>query len=351
MTVNIDILKANHGDSILISQIVKSGTVNILIDGGSPATFKYGPRGREKGHLCKKLEELKARNEHIDLAILTHIDDDHIGGMLKAFEVEDYLKGMVKRIWFNSSNLITEYFKHPPITENEVVLDDGSALTGVGQGKALDAVLKEIGCERPLIVMAGQTLVLGAFTFKILSPTERNLKDLLCIWPSEEVGALTSNRKIDHSESFETILKNDVFKEDKSIANGSSIAFILEVENKKMLFLGDAFDKTIINSLKLLGYSESNKLSLNLVKISHHGSKHNTSSDFLKMIVSDNYVISTNGDKHGLPDKKAIARIIKSNSSGVISFNYANILDSLTSNETDDSILKRLVVLEKAIEL
>lgn len=350
MAIKIDVLQANHGDSILLSCTNQSETVNVLIDGGSPATFKYGPRSREKGHLCKKLEALKEKNQQIDLAILTHIDDDHIGGMLKAFECEGYLKGMVKRIWFNSSNSITEYFNHSPIPENEVLLDDGSPLTGVGQGKALDELLKELGCERPPILLAGQTLLVGPFTFKILSPTEDNLKELLCIWPTEETESLTSGRKNDHSERFETILKDDVFKEDKSTTNGSSIAFIVEVENRKMLFLGDAFDKTIISSLTLLGFNDSNKLRLDLTKISHHGSTHNTSPEFLKMIIADNYVISTNGGKHGLPDKKTIARILESNPTSIILFNYDNVVDSLTRIENDETILRRLVVLKKEIE-
>jgi beta-lactamase superfamily II metal-dependent hydrolase len=38
-----------------------------------------------------------ATNEKIDLVLLTHVDDDHIGGLLKAFEYPDYLPKITKK--------------------------------------------------------------------------------------------------------------------------------------------------------------------------------------------------------------------------------------------------------------
>jgi hypothetical protein len=42
----------------------------------------------------------------------------------------------------------------------------------------------------------------------------------------------------------------------------------------------------------------------------------------LDLIKTDKYVISTNGDGHGHPDKITIARILKSNSKAGIYLNY-----------------------------
>jgi beta-lactamase superfamily II metal-dependent hydrolase len=69
-----------------------------------------------------------------------------------------------------------------------------------------------------------------------------------------------------------------------------------------MLFLGDAHDQVVADNIRTLGYSDTNKLKLDLVKISHHGSQHNTSSETLSLD-SPCYVISTDGSKHGLPNK------------------------------------------------
>ncbi|MDR0824203.1 MAG: hypothetical protein LBN74_03865 [Prevotella sp.] len=61
---------------------------------------------------------IKSQNEFIDLLILTHVDDDHIGGVLKWFEQDVDAKDLVKKVWFNSGRLIFEYFKQIEIEEN-----------------------------------------------------------------------------------------------------------------------------------------------------------------------------------------------------------------------------------------
>ncbi|MGL5489270.1 MAG: MBL fold metallo-hydrolase, partial [Shewanella sp.] len=108
MSIKVRILSANHGDCILVTHEDSDGVFNLMIDGGNSATFKWGTAQRHKGALCVVLDELKEKGQCIDLAILTHIDDDHIGGFLNAFKATGYLNEMVKSIWFNSSRLITD---------------------------------------------------------------------------------------------------------------------------------------------------------------------------------------------------------------------------------------------------
>ena len=185
MSIKVRVLQANHGDCILVSHEGQDGVFNLLIDGGNSATFKRGAPARHKGALCALLDELKEKGQCIDLAILTHIDDDHIGGFLKAFKAPGYLSEMVKSIWFNSSRLITDYFNTPDIPENSVRLGIDSPDTSVQQGKSLEAVLDEVGCHRAPLIRAGQTIKSGPFTFEVLSPDENSLKKLLCIWPKK----------------------------------------------------------------------------------------------------------------------------------------------------------------------
>lgn len=61
MSIIVRILKANHGDCILVSHEGPLSTFNILIDGGPSMTFKYGLRQRYKGALCKVLDDLKQK--------------------------------------------------------------------------------------------------------------------------------------------------------------------------------------------------------------------------------------------------------------------------------------------------
>ncbi|QKJ66832.1 MBL fold metallo-hydrolase [Deefgea piscis] len=351
MGISVQVLHANHGDCILISHQVDQATFNVLIDGGDTKTFKYGPRLKYNGHLCNILDQIKGRKEHIDLAILTHIDDDHIGGLLRAFEEQGYLQDMVKRVWFNSSKKITQYFDHSEISENNVYLRNISPETGIKKGKELELLLDEIECKREPIIISGQVLEVGPFTFKILSPNKANLEKLLCVWPCEGRTSETAGAQNDHSLSFEEILAVDDFCGDPSKTNGSSIGFIVEADEKAMLFLGDAHDKTIVESLQNLRYSREKKLHVDLVKISHHGSQYNTSPEFLAMIEAKNYLISTDGLHHGHPDKRTIARIINSNPNAVISFNYVRPIKSLLLPQEYDKFSDQLQLLTNRIKL
>jgi len=86
------------------------------------------------------------------------------------------------------------------------------------------------------------------------------------------------------------------------------------------------------------------------VKISHHGSQHNTSSETLSLLDSPCYVISTDGSKHGLPNKRTIARILKV-TNGKIVFNYSHVIASLLLTDEVDGFASRLEVLDSEIRL
>jgi beta-lactamase superfamily II metal-dependent hydrolase len=341
MSITVRVLQANHGDSILVTHESTDGVFNVLIDGGNGPTFKYGPRARYSGALCLALDELKAKKQFIDLAVLTHIDDDHIEGLIRAFEAPEYLREMVRSVWFNSSRLITSHFNVGAIPANDVYLKSDSPETTVTQGKELETLLAEIGCVRAPVILAGQTHVEGPFTFTILSPDKSSLEKLLHKWPTEPESGETSTHANDYALSLEEIWANDIFKPDASPYNGSSIAFILEADGKRMLFLGDSHDEIIVRNLRELGFSEKNKLEVELVKISHHGSQHNTSTEFLSIVNSQRYIISTNGSKRGLPSKRTIARILAS-TEGKICFNYIDVIPRMLLEHEVDEYASRL---------
>lgn len=350
MGIVVRVLQANHGDCILVSHEGASGTFNLLIDGGPSTTFKHRPRQRYAGALCNVLDDLNSKEQQIDLAILTHIDDDHIHGLIKAFEKPNYLSKLVKSIWFNSSRLITLHFNHPEISENNILLSGDSPQTSVQQGKDLETLLDEIKCNRAPLIMALQAYKVGPFTLTILSPGRAQLEKLLHKWPSEIESGETSAHANDYQRSLEDIWEEDQFESDSSVYNGSSIAFLLEVDNTKMLFLGDAHDNVVVDSLKKLGFSADNKLKLDLVKISHHGSQYNTSNEFLSLLDSSRYIISTNGKRHGLPNKRTIARLIKA-TEGQICFNYSDVIKPLLLDHEVEIYASRLKTLDKELRL
>lgn len=84
------------------------------------------------------------------------------------------------------------------------------------------------------------------------------------------------------------------------------------------------------------------------MKLSHHGSEYNTSSDLLGLLDSPIYIVSTDGSRHGLPNKRTIARIIKS-TQGEVYFNYDQVIAPLLLNHEVEEYSSRLKVLDDEI--
>jgi beta-lactamase superfamily II metal-dependent hydrolase len=335
--MKIKILQAFNGDSILITLQDEEGkNRNILIDGGTPNTYEYKDRltGKIKaGDLQLIVQNLKQNNEKIDLLILTHIDEDHIGGILRLFEEDPNAPNSIGKIWFNSGRLISEYFKEEEIKENLLKLQIlKSTDTSIRQGVIFEDFIDKHNLWDRKIIKDKEEFNEFGISFKILSPSIDTLKSLLKKWEKERPDTLTSKSN-DHSATLKELIEKDTFEEDNSIANGSSIAFIFTLNSKSILFLGDAHPTTIINSLNHLGYSEEKPLKIEFVKVSHHGSKANTNFELLNLIDCNNFIISSNGDVHNLPDKQCLARIIKSKPGAVLYFNYPEKIDEIFSEQ------------------
>src|SRR5688500_4923038 len=127
--MNIKFLKALNGDAILFSFKEGGKNRNILIDGGMSATYSQkGKKGKlEYGELGSLIEILRKQNEIIDLLILTHVDDDHIGGILRWFKEDKNALDLIGNVWFNSGRLIKEVLETNPEAEydNSIEFDSG----------------------------------------------------------------------------------------------------------------------------------------------------------------------------------------------------------------------------------
>ena len=95
---------------------------------------------------------------------------------------------------------------------------------------------------------------------------------------------------------------------DKTVPNGSSIAFIAEYADKRILLSADAHPDVIADGLKALGDDAGH---FDLAKVPHHGSAENTTKPMLARIDASRYVISTNGTRHSHPRPETIAKIVK----------------------------------------
>ena len=106
------------------------------------------------------------------------------------------------------------------------------------------------------------------------------------------------------------------FKTDSSFMNHTSIAFLLQAEGKKVLLMGDADPLIVVNALNNViqkDKSLSMPLHIDLMKVSHHGSKYNICKDLLDLLDCPNYLFTTNGGSGSAyhPDRTTLAYIWK----------------------------------------
>ena len=336
------VLQAKNGDSLLVSWEHDGVARNLLMDGGMSSTYKTTVK---KGDLYKALEQIKKMGQRIDLLILSHVDEDHVAGLLKGFKNDGLLEKLTDRVWFNSGILIDRAIDQP-IDETHYLYFGSceSSLTSIGQGVRFEEVIEEKGIWIKRLIEV--PLVCADFGLKItiLSPTREKLEILLKKWKKETTSSLTGGVENDYGMSFDDLLADDIFESDDSDTNGSSIALLIEINMKKLLLLGDSHDEVIADSIKQLkdengrSYSTDNPLAVDYVKLSHHGSQHNTSPEFLKLIECKNYIISTDGSRHGHPDKRTLARIADRHPNSTIWFNYRSVYNAVkTSLKVDDS--------------
>ncbi|WP_165825346.1 ComEC/Rec2 family competence protein [Pedobacter yonginense] len=304
MQTKLHILKAYHGDCLLIRTFnLDEQPFTILIDGGPSTTFNFALRNALKDDCV------------IDLMILTHIDSDHIGGLISFAENSRFAEMDIKKIWVNCANLV-------PIGPN------GELIT-YGQGVVLEKWLidrnvpKHIFSERVTTNMRNECS--NGICFEILSPTPAILNAVTENWPElsqeykDKMAALpiTNDAPSQIKKGTMTDLAKIAFRASSSVSsdlfNAMSIAFVLRTPDLSILLLADSRPEVIKESLVALGYNEThNRLKVDYVKVSHHGSKNNTSIEVLDMVESYNFIFSTNGgsgrSKH--PDRETIARLL-----------------------------------------
>jgi beta-lactamase superfamily II metal-dependent hydrolase len=274
---------------------------NILIDGGTASTFDYS--------LCKELKQINS----IDLLVLTHIDSDHIAGLIRFIKNSLFKKIEIKKYWINAPNLLK--------------ITSGSKIS-YEQGSSFEKFLIEKDEPKTkwkdIIHFNNKFELASRIEAVVLSPTEEILNLLYEKWPKqtdEEKENLSNvliaggaKSQIDKGELVK--LAKEPFSPAKSlendIFNSSSIAIYLKLNDCSILLLGDSRPEVVIESLKKIKKTIDNKLVVDFVKVSHHGSINNTSCELLDLIDCDNYIISTNGGNstHKHPDREVIARII-----------------------------------------
>ncbi|MFH4964760.1 MBL fold metallo-hydrolase [Gaetbulibacter sp. M235] len=335
--ISIKFLKAINGDSIFISFLDdKDKTRNILIDGGLDGTY-YDPSNNTYGDLRATINSLRKKGEKIDLLVLSHIDNDHINGILRWFENDEKAYEIIEKVWFNSGKLIAQYIKQPENNDLKLNLKAKDYTnTGVVEGLQFENYLLEHKIWDRRIIEQGSFSIMNGLEIRVLSPNKKQLIKLLKEYKEKtKDDAYTIGGAKDWNIDLKILIeeeKESKFNQDSSPKNGSSIALLVTYKENNFLFLADSHPKQIVNALKKLGYTKENPLELELFQISHHGSKANNNKELFEITKTENYVISTNSLTHNHPHKRTLARIISVNPKATFNFNYEYVLDNIFTN-------------------
>lgn len=337
----VDMLPANEGDALWI-EYGNDPVRRILIDCGRKTAYRA---------VAERLDD--ARELKFELFVLTHVDADHIAGAVPLLQDARFGPDRVGDVWFNG-------WRHL----NGLHRDHDGAMPGVlgaKQGEFFGAVLRdrdypwnnhfngfpasiEDDGELPRVELA------GGMVLTLLGPTRDKLAEMRGRWESD-LAAMSPDKQIDPGdwEAALDLLGRDAahgpdilsgghegaivveelgdvpFKEDPSEPNGSSISLLAEFEGKSVIFAGDAHAPQLSRSIERLIESRSidGRISIDALKMAHHGSARNNSYELLELIDCPRYLLSSNGSRHHHPDPETLARVLTVHDDGVeFHFNY-----------------------------
>jgi beta-lactamase superfamily II metal-dependent hydrolase len=332
---SIEMLPANEGDCLWIEYGDPDNPHRILIDGGTGPTYK---------EIAKKIKQLPSK-PHFDLLIISHVDIDHVGGLVNL--LKDQKMGITyDEIWFDA-------YRHLPDAVEAFGPVQGETISTTIDQKQIpwNAQFQENAVEVDETADLPTKTLPNGMKLTLLSPYPQQLKNLKVVWKKEcqKAGIDPSQPRPkppkpipEGIESFGPLnidtLAATPYEADPSITNGSAIAVLAEYDGKRALLAADAFPDRLIQSINKLAKTENEKLQLDAFKVSHHGSKHNTSPLLIQKIDCQKYLISTNGNLHKHPDREAIARIIKyAHPNSELIFNYQTQYNQIF----DDAYLKQ----------
>lgn len=259
--IEIDVQKAKQGDSIWIRCLSGEEAVNIVIDAG-PSTFANGFKNMAK--------EIKDKKERINLLIFSHIDDDHIRGVISYLQKCE--EKIIDKVWINGhgTNVYRANQEHSP--------RNVSSLVELFQDK-------KILVETP--ILEGKEYYFTNGMIKVIAPTEKEMLNV-----AREIDKYDRLSREHAGIWYAGDIKNapDNSTLDLSPTNKASIITVLEYDGKKLLFTGDAPAKNIIKSVEKY-YSETK---FEIVKLPHHGSQRNISRELIQKLSADRFIISTN---------------------------------------------------------
>ena len=337
MILSLDVRRARKGDCLLLHYGTPDDPGLVAIDGG-PSNV-YRPQLKTRFDDIRAARGLAAAATlSVDLLMVSHIDDDHIRGVL---ELTDELVTArqehrpqslrIRDVWHNSFDdiignspaellsSITAAFGaaslDPETTVDGFDPDACGVLSSVPQGIQLRDDVRGLGLALNRqagghLIMAGagvQPLDMGkGLSFTVIGPMTDELQAL-------QKAHDTWLRKQPADRRTPAALAAFI---DSSVPNLSSVIVLAECRGKRILLTGDARGDRILQGLELAGVlAPGGRVHIDVLKMPHHGSDRNVAPEFFDRIVADHYVFSGNGE-HGNPERATLDMLLLARGDG-----------------------------------
>jgi len=286
-------LQAGVGDCLILKWGGPDEPKYLLIDGGAKGTYE--------NHLGRTLTQLEIKR--VELGILSHVDDDHIAGMLKLFQDLQLKKRQLSfgAFWHNTfSKLVGKR-----VDERLVTIVEEKHGRSYRQGSDLVTRAESLGIKINEEVPGGlvsvesrpEWLSFSGLDVRVIGPDEQALDYLRKDWEDWLEEAANPARGGQAP--------------DRSPTNLSSIVVLARAEGKSLLLTGDADHKEIGRGLTAAGLlPDGGCLHVDLLKVPHHGSNRNVTPDFFETVTADVYVVSADADKNHNPAPETLEWLV-----------------------------------------
>lgn len=309
-------IQALYGDCLLVEARSRGVARYILIDGG--------PGGTYTEHLRPALTRVAADGGTIDLVVLSHIDNDHVAGLLDLLdEMREPQRGAsavelprIRRLWHNSFSQAVGSAELEPVIRRALAdtARTGVAMPmltgvmrGVGEGDALRAAATALavpineGFTGGHVRVGARPLELDDLAIHVVGPSEAILAKLREVW----LAWLKRHRSRGVAGEVLSVAA------DRSVPNLSSIVMLAEMDGRSLLLTGDARGDQVLDGLREAGLlDEKGRRHVSVLKMPHHGSARNADRDFLSGVTADVYVFSADG-RYGNPDHQALVDVVE----------------------------------------
>jgi hypothetical protein len=310
-------VQSEFGDCLLVEFGSAGHPRYLLVDGG--------PSGTYAAHLEGELQKIGAAGGKLDLAVLSHVDNDHIAGLLDLLtQLRDQRANnqpetiAVDGLWHNSfsraidstGDIESRLRALVASAGPQAMEQTGIAVLGIGEGDKLrqDALALGLpinqGFANDLVCVddAPAPVTLDNLTVRIVGPTRANLDELETKWrdwlDAQEDAVATGDPLL-------------AAMADRSVPNLSSIMLLADADGKRLLLTGDGRGDHLLAGLGEADLLEQDgTIHVDVLKVAHHGSDRNATRTFFRTVTADTYVISANG-LYGNPDLATLIWIVE----------------------------------------